>query len=200
MMAFPVNRKSPAFTDNTWPDENACEGLFVYLENCPLLRYILHYLPQLANAQCWTYERRTMVFNHLVPYLRQTQVVDGSMWWPIREIDFDFEPELLKTTPCSVGCQAKLLEPISIQNNEPGVKTQEEELSQLDRIERVYIRRKKLLGDCLIQVCKFGLLNAMETLVAAGAKANGPEAYEDSIEPTVPIYATTASGQHLAVR
>jgi hypothetical protein len=199
MMTFPVNKKSPAFTDVTWPDQVACEALVVYLENHPLLKYILHYLPQLANAQCWTYERRTMVFNNLVQYLRQTRVVDGSMWWLIREIDFDFEPELLKTTPCSVGCQAKLLEPISIQNSEQGMKLQEES-SQLDRIERLYIRRKKFLDDCLIQACKFGLLNAMETLVAAGAKLNGAEEYQESIERAPPISAAAASGQLLAVR
>jgi hypothetical protein len=121
------------------------------------------------------------------------------MWWLIREIDFDFEPELLKTTPCSVGCQAKLLEPISIQNSEQGMKLQEES-SQLDRIERLYIRRKKFLDDCLIQACKFGLLNAMETLVAAGAKLNGAEEYQESIERAPPISAAAASGQLLAVR
>jgi hypothetical protein len=91
MMAFPVDRKSPAFTDNTWPDQTACEALVAYLENHPLLKYIFHYLPQLANAQCWTYERRTTVFTPLVHYLRQARVVDGSIWWLIRVIDFDFE-------------------------------------------------------------------------------------------------------------
>jgi hypothetical protein len=200
MIVFPVNRKSPAFTDSTLPDRITCEALVVYLENHPLLKNILQYLPQLANAQCWTYERRTTVFTPFVHYLRQARVIDRSMWWLIREIDFDFEPELLKTTTCGVGCQAELLEPISIQNNERGIESQEEILSQLDRIERLYIRRKKFLDNCLVSACKFGLLSAMETLIAASAKVNGHLTHERGNGWMMPICAAAASGHHLAVR
>lgn len=133
-------------------------------------------------------------------YLRQARVVDGSMWWLIREIDFDFEPKLLKTTPCGVGCQAELLEPISIQNNELGIEPQEEGLSQLDRIERLYIRRKNFLDNCLVSACKFGLLSAMETLIAAGAKVNGLLTNERGNRWIMPICVAAASGHHLAVR